>query len=750
MNDNLEPGFGGRIGRTVSESEPWWPPLKAPPADAPNVVIVVLDDVGYAQVGCYGSDISTPAIDGLAAEGLRFTNFHVTPLCSPTRACLLTGRNHHSVGMGMITGFPSGFPSGRESVSARAAMVSELLHRTGYGTYAAGKWHLTPMGDMSPAGPFDHWPLAHGFDRFYGFLGGETDQYRPNLVSDNRIIVPPDGDDYHVSEDLVDQSIEMLAGHCSAAPERPFLLYLSFGACHGPHQAPEAYRRRYRGAYDDGWDAVRERWFARQLDMGLVPEGTGLAPRNPGVEAWADLSDAERRLFVRYQEVFAGFLEHTDAQIGRLMDALERLGCAQDTLTVVLSDNGAAGAAGGTGSWNELIHMNAVHETIDDSIGRIDDLGASGTYPHYPAGWAQVGNTPCKWYKNHTFGGGVRAPLVVHWPGRTADRGGFRHGFRHAIDIVPTILEACRIEAPAEVGGVAQLPMHGESFLAELTGPEGGPAPRTQYFEMTGHRGLYHDGYKAVTFHRPGTDFEDDVWELYRLDEDFSELIDLADREPDVLRRMKERWWSEAGKYGVLPLDDRFLERALDRTGTAADGVSRFVYHRGTPRIHESAAADLRAPWFRITARLEARAAADEGVIVSFGGRFGGMVLYVQQERLVFEHNSFGAVTRLESSERLPVGDATVSVEWTRQGGGADVEVAVGGAPVAAGRIDQVVPYYSGGNGIEVGGNWLSAVTSSYRRPFAYTGRLDNVVVDIDAADTGHSPGAARAHLSAD
>ena len=750
MNHILEPDFGGRIGRTVSESEPWWPSPKRPPAGAPNVVMVVLDDVGYAQVGCYGSDISTPAIDGLAAEGLRFTNFHVTPLCSPTRACLLTGRNHHSVGMGMITGFPSGFPHGRESISKKAATVSEVLRDRGFGTYALGKWHLTPMGDMTPAGPFDHWPLSHGFDRFYGFLGGETDQYRPNLVSDNRIIVPPYEDNYHVSEDLVDQGIEMIAGHRSATPDRPFFLYLAFGACHGPLQAPGSYLRRYRGAYDDGWDAVRARWFARQIDMGLVPEGTGLAPRNPGVAAWESLPGSERRMLARYQEVFAGFLEHTDAQIGRLMAALDWLGCADDTLTLVLSDNGAAGEGGPSGSWNELIGMNGLPVTVDDSMGRIDQLGSPDTYPQYPVGWAQVGNTPCKWYKHHTFGGGVRAPLVVHWPGRVADPGGFRRNFRHAIDVTPTILEACRIDAPDEVGGVAQLPVHGESLLAEVTGPDGPPAPRTQYFEMKGHRGIYHDGWKAVTFHQPGRDFDDDAWELYHLDEDFSELTDLAGERLELVARMKERWWDEAVKFGVLPLDDRFLERAQDRTGTFTEGVSRFVYYRGMPRIHESAAADVRAQWFRLTARLEAHAADDEGVIASFGGRFGGFVLYVRGGGLIFEHNSFGEITRLECPDRLPVGEVVVAVDWTRHQDAADVALRVGADVAATAHIDRIVPYYSGGNGIEIGGNWVSAVSDSYQRPYAYTGRLDRVTIDVDTSDTAHHSEVARANLRAE
>lgn len=732
----LEPDFAGEIGRTVDESVPWWPAPRRPRPDAPNVVVIVLDDVGFAQLGCYGSDIATPHIDGLAASGLRYTNFHVTPLCSPTRACLLTGRNHHSVGMGMISGFPSGFPSGRESVSHRAAMVPAVLQEAGYGTYAVGKWHLAPMADMTPAGRFDHWPLAHGFDRFYGFLGGETDQYRPNLYADNHVILPPDEPDYHLSEDLVSQATTMLSAHRSASPDRPFLLYLAFGACHGPHQVPEPYRSRYRGAYDDGWDAARERWHRRQLELGVIPAGTALAPRNPDVEPWSELDPADQVRFARFQEVFAGFLEHTDSQVGRLLQALDALDCADDTMVVLLSDNGAAGEGGARGSWNELIPFNGLSDAEAAELEGDHDLGGPATYPLYPRGWAQVGNTPLKWYKHHTFGGGVRTPLVVHWPERLADAGGIRTRFQHAVDLAPTILEVAGVAMPEVVRGVPQIPLQGRSMLESLArADEVGAGRRTQYFEMQGHRGIYHDGWKAVTHHTAGEQFARDRWELYHLDEDFSEVRDLASDQPERLAELQERWWLEAGRCGVAPLDDRFLERAQSRRGTDGEGRTRFTYYRDTPRISESAGAEVRAGDFSVVVHLDRYTPDDEGVLLSFGGRYAGFVLYVQDSHLCFDYNSYGDLTHVSSGQPLSEGVSTAGLVWRRGDESAVVELRAGDRLVGTGAVARPVPYYTGGNGFEVGGNWLSQVSDRYVMPFEFTGAFPCVTIDVSPHD---------------
>jgi arylsulfatase A-like enzyme len=726
----LEPDFAGTIGRTVDDSTPWWPEAKRPPADAPNIIVIVLDDVGFAQLGCYGSDIRTPNIDALAEEGVRHAGFHVTPLCSPTRACLLTGRNHHSVGMGMIAGFPSGYPSGRERVSHSAAMVSAALKTAGYGTYAVGKWHLLPMNDMTPAGPFDHWPLAHGFDRFYGFLGGETDQYRPNLHVDNQVAVPPDDPDYHLSEDLVDQATKMLSSHRSAAPDRPFFMYFAFGACHGPHQVPEPYRSKYRGAYDDGWDAVRSRWYERQLELGIIPSGTELAPRNPDVAPWDAMDPTDQADLARFHEVYAGFLEHTDAQVGRLLATLEHLGCADDTMVLLLSDNGAAGEGGPQGSWNELIPFNGLDDEAGSRFQPDAELGTPDTYPIYPRGWAQVGNTPLKWYKHHTHGGGVRAPLIVRWRDRLTDTGRLDRGFRHAIDLTPTMLDAAGVDMPAIVAGVPQLPLHGRSFLDALLGGPSDAEPRTQYFEMQGHRGIYHDGWKAVAKHDPGRAFDDDVWELYHLADDFSECRDLSRAEPGRLAAMRELWWHEAGRYGVTPLDDRFLERAQSREGTYHVGRSRYEYFRGTARISESAGAEVRAGAFRLSTTLAPLTPDDAGVIVSFGGRHSGFVLYVQPGRLCFDYNAYRSFTHLEADLAAPAERCEVAVRWLPDGSGATVELEVDGAVASTGSVPVSVPYYSGGHGFEIGGNWLSPVSGAYQPPFEYSGSFRSVVIE--------------------
>ena len=429
--------WNGTIGKTLAESQPWFPEPPHPGEDAPNVVIVLLDDLGFAQLGCYGSDIDTPNIDALAANGLRYTNFHVTPLCSPTRAALLTGRNHHSVGMRGVSNFNTGFPNMTGHISNHASTLAEVLHDEGYATFAVGKWHLAPMEECSAAGPMDQWPLQRGFDRYYGFLEGETDQFSPSLTYDNHPIEPPGRaeDGYHVSEDLIDRAIGFVHDTKSVRPDRPFFLYVAFGATHAPHQAPAEYLDKYRGRYDEGWDVVRARWFANQLDMGVIPAGTALAPRNPGVEPWDDLPTNQQALACRLQEAFAAFLDHTDAQIGRLVDDLEALGELDNTVIMVLGDNGASQEGGPFGVLHEMKFFNGILEAPDEAVAHLDEIGGPHSHTNYPWGWAQVGNTPFKWYKQNTHEGGVHVPLVVHWPtglaggsGRVVWAGAWRGG----------------------------------------------------------------------------------------------------------------------------------------------------------------------------------------------------------------------------------------------------------------------------------------------------------------------------------
>ncbi|MFI7015798.1 arylsulfatase [Streptomyces sp. NPDC050164] len=722
MGNEFEPAFAGLIRETVAESTPWHAPEAHPGTEAPNIVVVVLDDVGFAQFGCFGSTIETPTIDRLAFAGTRYTNLHVTPLCSPTRACLLSGRNHHSVGMGMLAGFPSGFPNGRECVSDRAPMLPSLLQQAGYRTYAIGKWHLTPMKALKPSGPFDHWPLRKGFDRFYGFLGGETDQYRPNLVRDNHFIDPP-REDYHLSEDLADAALQMVADHRSGDPDRPFFAYLAFGAGHGPHQVPEPYRSKYRGRFDDGWDVERERVFARQLATGVIPAGTRLPEPNPDVQRWEDLTAEQKQLMARYAEVYAGYIEHADAQIGRFLDGLAALGADENTLVMVVSDNGASGEAGESGTWNELIALNDFPPVDDTSAARIDELGSPTTYPLYPTGWAQAGNTPCKLYKHYTFGGGVRAPLVVHWPGHTGEVGRVHDAFLHAIDVTPTLLEVAGVSVPADDD---QIPIHGVPFSLAAE-DRASASERTQYFEMGGHRGLYKNGWKAVTLHEVGVDYADDQWELYHLDADFSEVNDLAAQEPERLKDMVDTWWREAHRFGVLPLDDRFVERSA-----RPDPQPTLVYYQGAERIAESAVpALLRTTWTMSTKLTDY--VDQEGVIFSFGGTFGGFVLHMINGSARLDFNYFGEVYDTLELGPLPTGTLDLNVTYRpADTGGAGVELSTPDlAPVRA-TIARVVPYYTGGNGLSVGRDPLAPVVSVPTAGRAYSGHFGQVRFDLD------------------
>ena len=482
------PVFDGRIGRNLAESEASFEVAPHPGEGAPNVVIVLLDDTGFAQFGCYGSDIDTPTVDALAANGLQFTNFHVTPLCSPTRASLLTGRSQHAVGMRSVSNHNTGFPHQRGHISNHAATMAEVLGAEGYATFCTGKWHLAPTDEISAAGPHDQWPLGRGFHRFYGFLEGETDQFHPELVADNHHIDPPatPEEGYHVSEDLVDQLLAMINDSKGIRPDRPFFAYLPFGATHAPHQAPAEYLEKYRGRYDEGWDVIRERWYQRQLELGVISEGTRLAPRNPGVDAWADLPENQRALACRLQEAFAAFLDHTDAQIGRLVEGLRQLDQLDNTILVVLADNGASQEGGPFGVLHEMKYFNGIVESPDEAVERLDDIGGPNSHTNYPWGWAQCGNSPFKWYKQNTHEGGVHVPLVVHWPaGIDGDQQGtLRPQFVNVSDVAPTIYELLGVTPPAVYQGQGAAP--GDRPLVRLDPGRGPTAPATnrlQYFE---------------------------------------------------------------------------------------------------------------------------------------------------------------------------------------------------------------------------------------------------------------------------
>ncbi|MBT9386167.1 sulfatase-like hydrolase/transferase [Pseudooceanicola sp. CBS1P-1] len=659
------------IGRTHHESDRRYAPIAAGPKGQPNVIYVVLDDVGYADLGCFGSDIDTRNFDSLADNGLRYANFHTTTLCSPTRACLLTGRNHHSVGMRYIANADMGWPSGRGAIDHKAGTLAEMLRMQGFATYAVGKWHLAPTEQANAAGPFDQWPLGRGFDRFYGFMNGGTDQYYPELFEDNHPTRPPKSPEegYHLSDDLADRAVRFMSDKMAIWPDKPFFLYLCYGAGHFPHHAPAAAMEKYRGAFAHGWDEERERRLAKQKRMGLVPADTALPDPNPGVRPWADLSQEERAVSERMQEAYAAFLDHTDKSFGRVLDFLDRTGQRENTIIVLISDNGASVDCDPDGTTNVLRWFNRISDDYEVSAQEIDQIGGPRSFGNYPWGWAQASNTPLKLYKSFTHGGGVRDPMIFSWPAGIEAAGGIRSQFTHATDITPTVLELCGYTAPEVISGVPQMPVHGESFAYSFLEPGAETLKKTQYFEMYGHRSIWHQGWKAVTCHKAGTDFESEAWELYHLDEDFSETRDLAAEMPGKLTELKERWWAEAGRYGVEPLDDSdVLFKPAYRPGAPRWRASYTFHPPLSPIPPETAPLTQDRP-HSITVTVERDSPDQDGTLVCFGSCHGGYGLDIIENRLVYVYNAAGTgVTRLVSDREVPLGRSTLTFEFDKTG----------------------------------------------------------------------------------
>jgi len=717
------------IAADYRDSVPAWPAPVLPPSGAPNVVMLILDDVGFGQLGCFGSDIRTPNIDALARDGLRYTNFHTTALCSPTRACLLTGRNHHANHVGAVAEVATGYPGYDMRIPPENGTMAEILRDVGYTTLCVGKWHLTPTEEVSMGSRRDRWPLGKGFERFYGFHGAETNQYFPELVYDNHQVDPPatPEEGYHLTEDMVGRSIEFVRDNLNAAPDKPFFLWLGLGACHAPHHAPPEYIEGYRGQFDQGWDAWREEVFARQLRDGVVPSGTRLSERPDWIAAWADLSDIERRVAARMMEVFAGFLEHTDAQIGRLIDELRELDLFENTLFVLVSDNGASPEGGKTGAFNILRLYNSVGEDVDQLATQLDLLGTPHSYGHYPYSWAWAGNTPMKRWKQEAHEGGVACPMVVSWPGRLGQTGTSRHQYVHAIDVLPTLLEILRIDAPSVIRGIVQTPVHGVSFAETFSAPDSISRHRTQYYEVRSCRALYHDGWKAVAYHPrvnlawdggdPARPFSDDIWELYHVAEDFAECVDLADAEPRRLSRMKEMWWVEAGKYQVLPLDNRGSERLAVRKleqGT----VERRVFRPSAAGIREHASISLKNRSHSIEAVLDVPNDECTGVILAQGSRFAGWAMFLHDGHLCYTYNYLALdVVELMAPAPLSPGRHTVGYRFDRtgehQGKG---HVLVDGITVAVTHVERTVPYSYGvgGDMLYVGRDGCEPVCDAY------------------------------------
>ena len=743
-----EPDFGGVIGPTWRESTPWWPPDPHPPPGAPNLLLVVLDDVGYAQLGCYGSDIDTPNLDRLAAGGVRLANFHTTALCSPTRACLLTGRNHHSCSMGRIADLAVGYPGYWGRIPRTHGFLSEILGAHGYLAHAVGKWHLTPEDETHMAAPRDTWPCGRGFQRWYGFHGGETHQFVPTLFQDNHAVPPPrqPEDGYHLTEDLADRAIRYLGELRSVEPDKPFFLYFATGACHAPHQAPPPWIERYHGRFDAGWDAWREATFARQKAAGLLPAGTQLSPRPPWVPAWADLEPEDRRVNARFMECFAGFLSHADAQIGRVLAFVEELGEWDDTIVVVVSDNGASAEGGMRGSINDSRLWNGLPAGRGELRARIDELGGPSAHNNYPWGWTMAGNTPFRRWKREVHEGGVADPCIVHWPRGIASRGGIRHQFAHAIDVLPTVLELAGIDPPEEIGGVAQSPIDGQSFAYLLDDASAAARHTTQYFEMFGSRGIHHDGWKAVTFKPigqmyhdgldPDAPFDDDVWELYHVAEDLSECDDLALRHPEKLAELVEVWWREARQFGVLPLDNRPVA-ALMAPRRPFDDRPRYVFWPGGALVPERVTANMRNRSHAIRAEVDVPdGVAPEGVLLAMGTALGGWSFLVLDGRLRYVNNYLGKDRHVvASTEPVPPGRHELAFTFVTNGDFRGTgRLLLDGQVVGEGEIPQVTPvrFSISGGGVTCGWEQGPAVGEGYTAPFPFTATLRRVTLDVD------------------
>ena len=759
MPEQPNQSFQGEVRATVQESTPWWPPQTKAPLGAPNILVVLFDDVGFSDFGCYGSPIKTPTIDRLAAQGVRYTGFHTTAMCSTTRAALLTGRNHHSVGVGCLANFDSGFPGYRGKIARDAGTLAEMLQPHGYRNYMVGKWHVTPLTEAGATGPFDGWPLGRGFDRFYGFMDAATDQYAPELVRDNASVDAPGtyASGYHLTADLVDQSIRFLAGHAAEQPNAPWLLWLALAACHAPHQAPFDLIKSYDAVFKDGWDTERDRRIARQKAMGIVPESTRLPLRNDDVQSWGSHSADEQRFFTRLQSAYAAMLDHVDQHLARLIGFLGQTGMLANTLVLVTSDNGASQEGGPLGYFNSAGPRNLRAESLTEKLAHIDDIGGPKSHNYLPLGWAMAANTPLRRYKQNTHGGGIRDPLVICWLEGVIARGELRHQFAHACDLTPTLLDLLAVEAPAEINGVRQMPIEGTSFAPSLRDATVPSKARPQYFEMFGHRGLWHAGWKAVAFHPPGTPYEHDTWELFHLDEDFSETNDLAATYPEKLAVLVKLWWEEAAKHNVLPLDDRFRERFVVNANRFHGARKRYVFHAGMGHLPTEVAPDVRSRSYLIEADAHIVEAC-EGVLIAHGDATTGYSLYLQSGHLVHDMNIGGEHVIVRSAAPVPRGEHRLGVRVRRltremqptisTGPGlSEFTLLIDGMP--AGCIESRLGFFNfiSWTGLDIGRDRGSPV-SHYESPFEFTGKLLKVTVTMDDDQMLDGDGVGRAQMA--
>jgi arylsulfatase A-like enzyme len=737
-------GFEGTIARTYEESVEDWPEQDTFTGEEPNVLVLLLDDVGFAQLGPFGGLTETPNIDALAANGLLYNNFHTTALCSPSRASILAGRNPHSIGLGSHALTAMGFPGYRGRVPLEAQEVARIAQEGGWTTYALGKWDHTPTFMVHQVGPFTYWPTRDGFDHTYTFMAADANNFTPVMWAGHEPVEPSRGDpDYHLSTDLADKAIHYLTGHVSVAPDRPFFMFWAPGAMHAPHHAPPEYIEKYRGRFDMGWDEARRIIHERQLEAGVIPPGTVLTERMDDIPAWDSLSDEEKRLYARQMEAFAGQLEHVDMEIGRIVATLERLGKLDNTLIILTSDNGASGEGGLAGTHNEVLVLNSQQARLQENLDRYDAWGTEETNNHYHAGWAMAGNTPFKYFKQIVHRGGVQDPLIVHWPDGTTGRGEIRSQYHHIIDIGPTIMDALGLEPMEEIDGITQMPFDGTSFAYTFNDADAPDQHTRQYYEMFGNRAMYLDGWKAVTIHGnrmpwviAGTfPFEDDVWELYNVAEDFSESNDLADQYPEKVEELKAAWDEEAWKYNVYPLYDDIGARFANVAKVFVPQRDEFVYYPpGATRIPEAYSPPVKNRNHSITAYAEIPEGGANGVLVASGGIYSGYAFFVADDRLVYEYNAYNEDRfQIRSDRPLPRGNVELRAVYDaadNQTG--TVTLFINGEQVGQGQIGRTVPaQFSISETFDVGQDTGTPVSNDYTRDSDFSGNLDRVVISL-------------------
>jgi arylsulfatase A-like enzyme len=762
--------FKGRVSVDIRDSVEDWSPFEPPkaPEGAPSVVYIVLDDVGFSAMSCYGGPVETPNIDKIAGDGVRYTQWHTTALCSPTRSCLLTGRNHTRNSMACITEASSGFQNASGTIPPENGMLPEILGEQGWNTFMVGKWHLCPSVEMNLASTRRNWPTGRGFERWYGFLGAETSQWYPELVYDNHPVEQPKSpeDGYHFGVDITDKAIEFIMDAKAVAPEKPFFLYYAPGACHAPHHTPKEWIEKYRGQFDMGYEVMREETLVRQKQMGILPANTELPPINPlgtpetrtgpdgqpfppldFTRPWGSLSDEEKRLFARMAEVYAGFLGHADHQIGRMLDYLDETGQRENTLIIVVSDNGASGEGGPDGSVNEMMFANGIPDDIAANLAMLDELGGPETYNHYPNGWAMAFNTPFKMWKRYEFNGGTSDPCLISWPAGMQARGEIREQYHHAIDLVPTVLDVLGVEPPGTIKGFTQSHFDGVSMRYSLDDQAAPGARQTQFFSMLGSRGIWHDGWKAVTTHPTlsgWSHFNDDEWELYHTDVDRSELHNLAAEHPEKVREMVNLWYAEAGANEGFPLDDRSaLEIFIAKRPQLSAPRSRYVYFPNHAEVPEAQAVIVRGRSFTIAALVDIPEPGAQGVLFAQGSRFGGHCLYVKDNRLHYVNSFVGMFEqRVVATEDVPTGENLILSASFEKDGDDPPPVATGilslyygDKKVGEGRIKtQPGGYMIAGEGLAIGRDVGDPVTQDYpgEQPYGFTGgTINRVAVDV-------------------